>query len=143
MFTRRMLTAGDLMTSDPDVVAPQTSIKEAIVLMNRGKERHLPVVQDGKLIGMVTDRDIRLAVNSPLIDVKPVERLHFMEDIPVERCMTANPQTVTVDTPIYQVAGLLARYKFGAVPVLDGDDLVGIISVIDLLEFLALEPETA
>lgn len=141
MFSHRMLTAGDLMTSDPDTVTPTTSIKDAIVLMNRGKERHLPVVQDGKLIGIITDRDIRLAVNSPLIDVKPLDRLHFMEDVPVEKCMTANPQTVQVNAPIPQVAGLLARYKFGALPVLDGQTLVGIISVIDLLEFMALEPE--
>lgn len=142
MFPTRLLTAGDLMTSDPDVVEPTTNIKEAIILMNRGQERHLPVVENGRLIGIITDRDVRLAVNSPIIDVKPLERLQFMEEMPVAKCMTTNPQTVTVDTPIYKVAQFLARYKFGALPVLENDELVGIITITDLLEHLALEPES-
>lgn len=137
-----MLTVKDLMTYDPDVVAPDTPLKQAIVLMNRARRRQLPVVdENGHLLGIITDRDVRLAVNSPLVDSKPLDRLHLMEEVLVEQCMTPSPRAVNPDTPIYETAEILAKYKFGALPVVEGEELVGIITVTDLLEQMALRPE--
>jgi acetoin utilization protein AcuB len=137
-----MLTANDLMTIDPNIISPQATLREAIVLMNQANNRQLPVVADGKLLGIITDRDIRLAVNSPLKDDDPLERIELLDNFTVKHCMTVDPITIASDTPMYHVAELLSIYKFGALPVVNGEKkLEGIITVTDLLNRMALRPE--
>ncbi len=136
-----MLKVDDLMTIDPDVVAPDVPLRKAIVIMNEYDVRQLPVVKAGKLVGIITDRDIRLAVNSPLVSEEPLERLELINGHKVESAMTTNPVTVTPDMPIYKVADLMATFKYGALPVVNGEDLVGIITVTDLLRQMALKPK--
>ena len=136
-----MLTVQDLMTYDPDTAHINAPLKDVIVMMNRHHRRQFPVLNDeGQLVGIITDRDLRLAVNSPLVHMEPTERLQLIEGVTVGQCMTPNPQTVQPDTPIYEVARLMADYKFGALPVLEDGELVGIITVTDLLEQMALKP---
>ena len=85
------------------------------------------------MIGIVTDRDVRLAVNSPLTTEEPLERLELLNGYKAEDCMTLNPRTVTPETPIHKVAELLSMYKFGALPVVKDDELVGIITDSDFI----------
>ena len=136
-----MLTTNDLMTIDPDIVSPETSLREVVALMNKRNSRQLPVVRDGKLIGIITDRDVRLAVNSPLLTNDPAERIALLDHFTAENCMTRHPKTVTPDTPIHKVAQILSAYKYGALPVVEDDQLMGIITVTDLLNQMALVPE--
>ena len=137
-----MLTTNDLMTIDPDTVLSTTSLSDVVALMNKRGNRQLLVVDEaGKLVGIVTDRDIRLAVNSPLVSDEPLERMEILEKYNAESCMTRDPKTVTSETPIHKVAELLSAYKYGALPVVDKGELVGIITVTDLLNQMALIPE--
>lgn len=136
-----MLTTNDLMTIDPETVARDASLREVVTVMNRANIRQVLVVDGKKLIGIVTDRDVRLAVNSPLTTEEPLERLELLNGHKAEDCMTINPRTVAPDTPIHKVAQLLSMYKFGALPVVANDELVGIITVTDLLNQMALLPE--
>ncbi len=137
-----MLTTNDLMTIDPDTVMPTTSLREVVALMNKMGNRQLLVVDERKmLVGIITDRDIRLAVNSPLVSDEPLERMEILEKYNAESCMTRDPKTVSSDTPIHKVAELLSAYKYGALPVVDNGNLVGIITVTDLLNQMALIPE--
>ena len=137
-----MLTTNDLMTIDPDTVLPTTSLREVVALMNKMGNRQLLIVDEaGKLVGIITDRDIRLAVNSPLVSDEPLERMEILEKYNAESCMTRDPKTVSSDTPIHKVAELLSAYKYGALPVVDKGELVGIITVTDLLNQMALIPE--
>lgn len=131
----------DLMTIDPDVVTPDTPLREAVALMNKHDRRQLLVVQEGKLVGILTDRDIRLAVNSPLLSKEADARSEVLNQFTAVSCMTKNPVTVTPQTPIHEVARILAERKFGALPVVEGEELVGIITVTDLLNWMALIPE--
>ncbi|MEZ4595182.1 MAG: CBS domain-containing protein [Chloroflexota bacterium] len=137
-----MLTTNDLMTIDPETITRDAPLREVVTTMNRANIRQILVVEGKKLIGIVTDRDVRLAVNSPLTTEEPLERLELLNGFKVEDCMTVNPRTVTPDTPIHKVAQLLSMYKFGALPVVNGDELVGIITVTDLLNQMALLPES-
>lgn len=137
-----MLLTNDLMTIDPETVNRDTPLREVVAIMNRANIRQVLVVDDTKLVGIVTDRDIRLAVNSPLTTEEPLERLELLNDYKAEDCMTTNPRTVTSETPIHKVAQLLSMYKFGALPVIDEGKLVGIITVTDLLDQMALLPES-
>jgi acetoin utilization protein AcuB len=110
--------------------------------MNRASIRQVLVVEGKKLIGIVTDRDVRLAVNSPLTTEEPLERLELLNGFKAKDCMTANPRTVSPETPIHKVAQLLSMYKFGALPVVKDNELVGIITVTDLLNQMALLPNS-
>lgn len=136
-----MLTTNDLMTIDPETVTRDMPLREVVSAMNRANIRQILVVDGKKLVGIVTDRDIRLAVNSPLTAEEPLERLELLNDYKAEDCMTENPRTVAPETPIHKVAQLLSMYKFGALPVVKNDELVGIITVTDLLNQMALLPE--
>ena len=136
-----MLTANDLMTVNPITVAPDTPLQELVDIMHQESYRHLPVVEDAQLVGIITDRDVRIQLDSPVLQI---ERLNWAEEISqmtAATCMTTDPITVTPDTPIQQVIELLRAYKFGALPVVDEGVLVGIISTIDLLSYLAALPQ--
>lgn len=132
-----MLTVNDLMTAIPYTVSSDTPLRHVIELMKTEGCRQLPVLEKGKLIGIVTDRDIRLVMNSPMVIHDHWQDEELLDRATAENCMTANPMTVEPDTPAYQAARILSIFKFGALPVVDNGILVGIITVTDFLENFA------
>ena len=135
-----MLRVKDLMSDALEVVSPDAQLHDVLIKMNRAGYRHLPVVVDDKLVGVITDRDLRLAVNSPLVEEeKDLVRESVLEDVRVDQCMTPDPQCVSSDTPAYEVADLLSLNKFGAMPVVDDGKLIGMISYIDFLKHYAAQ----
>jgi acetoin utilization protein AcuB len=134
-----MLTVNDLMTIIPDTVTPETTLRQVIELMKAQSCRQLPVLENSKLVGIVTDRDVRLVMNSPLVLHGRWQDEEILDKMTAESCMTPNPMTVSPDTPAYQAANMLAIYKFGALPVVDNDTLVGIITVTDFLNYFAMQ----
>ena len=132
------MQVADLMSAEPEVVPPDASLHEVLAKMNRSGFRHLPVVDGEVPIGIITDRDIRLAINSPVIGEDAVrERKEALDGISVGECMTPDPQCVASDTPLHEVADLLSLNKFGAMPVVEDGRLVGMISYIDFLKHYA------
>jgi len=132
-----MLTVNDLMTVDPLEIATDTPLRQVIYLMQREGIRQLPVVDNSELVGIITDRDVRLAVDSPVVSQDMPHRKDTIEKFTAETCMTPNPMTVTPELSAYTVAGMLATYKFGSFPVVDHGVLVGIITTSDYLTFFA------
>lgn len=130
-----MLTINDLMTVNPTVVTPDSSLRQVIGLMKREGCRQLPVVENGKLVGIITDRDVRLIVNSPVVHHERKEDEKLLNEVTAESCMTPNPITITPDTPAYRAAEMLSIYKFGALPVVEDGGLVGIVTVTDFLDY--------
>lgn len=136
---RAMLTVKDLMTEIPNTVTPQTPVRQVIEIMKTQACRQLPVLQNGKLVGIVTDRDVRLVMNSPLVLHSRWQDDEILDTITAETCMTPGPMTVSPETPAYKAANMLSIYKFGALPVVDNGLLVGIITVTDFLDYFALQ----
>ncbi len=134
-----MLTVNDLMTEIPNTVTPQTTIRQVVEIMKSQGCRQLPVLLNGKLVGILTDRDVRLVMNSPLILHGRWQDDEILDNITAETCMTPDPMTVSPETPAYQAANMLSIYKFGALPVVDNGVLVGIITVTDFLDYFALQ----
>ncbi len=133
-----MQVVQDMMSDCLEVVGPEASLRDVLKTMNHTGYRHIPVVEKSRLIGIITDRDIRLAVNSPVVeDSIFTSREGVLDELKVQECMTPDPQCVTPDTPLRQVAEMLALNKFGAMPVVENDRLVGIISYIDFLKHYA------
>ncbi len=128
-----MLTVADIMTWNPVTVQRTTTLGEVIGLMKTHACRQVPVVEDGQLIGIVSDRDIRLAMNSPLILHERGDDLTLLNTTTAEVCMTPGPLTIESNAPATQAAALLRRYKFGGLPVLERGRLVGIVTISDIL----------
>lgn len=136
----------DLMTPEPLTVTPDTCLMEVLSLLHNECCRQVPVVDEsGRLVGIITDRDLRLVMGSSVLPLNPNERVAALEEATAASCMTRDPVVVDIDTPFYEVAELLARHKFGAVPVLEDGKLVGIVSTTDFLNFIAgtCRPEVA
>lgn len=132
-----MLTVNDLMTVTPLTITSATPLRQVIYLMQREGIRQIPVVDNGELVGIITDRDVRLAVDSPVVSQDMPHRKDIIEKFTAETCMTPDPMTVTPEMSAYAVAEMLATYKFGSFPVMDKGTLVGIITVSDYLTFFA------
>ncbi len=126
-----MLVVRDLMLENPATVSPETSMPAVIALMREHDCKQLPVVNSaGKVVGIITHRDCCLVANIPIID-----------DMTVADCMTAEPITVDPDMPAFRAASFLSTYKFGAVPVVENGDLVGMLTTSHFLYHFALKGE--
>src|SRR5574341_2222197 len=123
----------DCMTVEPPTVGPWDSLQKVIELLRRRDVRSVPVIEEGKLVGIVTDRDTRqVAPAYPLFrDEEEIRR--YTENLKVTAAMTADPMTISPDAPLVQAARMMETYRINSLPVVDGDRLVGMISVMDLL----------
>jgi acetoin utilization protein AcuB len=128
-----MFVVDKWMTRDVITVPPHEKIIDAFELMQGRGIRHLPVIEDGELKGLVTDRDIRLAlIPSPLST--PEDRMYHLGALErVDEIMATDLITVAPTTTIEEAAKLMAHYKIGAVPVVGQGKLVGILTETDIL----------
>lgn len=130
--------ARDIMSSPPITVTPATSLPAATALMREKRIRHLPVVENGRLVGIVSRGDLREASITAGINADSYE-LHFMlSQLTVGKLMTRKVFTVTPDAPIVHIVELMTEHKIAGLPVVDeSDTLVGIVTESDLLKLLA------
>lgn len=134
----------ELISGPPISIPPETPILEARRVMQTRAIRHLLVVEDGRLVGIVTDRDIRLNMPSPATTLSVWEINYLLARLTVREVMTASVIVVEPDRDAHAAAALLISEKIGALPVVDGDRLVGIVTETDFLrafvEHAALVP---
>jgi CBS domain-containing protein len=122
----------DVMTKSPLSVTPQETVGQADELMTENKIRQLPVVNDGALVGIVTDRDIRSFLSGSLLST-PGEREKALH-VKVRDVMTTEPLTVAPDDELQEAVELLIEEKIGGIPVVDeAEGLVGIVTYVDVL----------
>lgn len=126
----------DIMTRNPVTVTPRNAIRTAINLMREGGYRRLPVVDRGRLVGIITDRDLRRAANSPFVVREQWYDNFILDHIEVGSCMTPNPMTIEPRASIADAARLMRNHKIGGLPVVADGQLVGIVTETDLLDFL-------
>lgn len=147
------LKARDIMTPDPITVTPEAGVVEAARLMTDNNVGALPVVDDGRLVGLVTEgdlimQDVRIEYPTyiQLLDgfiMYPPAHARFEHELKkavaatVEDVMTAEPVTVSADAPIEDVATLLSEQDVSRLPVLDAGRLVGIVSKHDIVRAIA------
>lgn len=130
----------EIMTADPITVDPETPVFEAQNLMRSKRIRHLLIVEGGRLVGMITDRDIRLNLPSKATSLSVWEVNYLLARLTVGSTMTKAVMVVSPDWDVAPAARLMLQHKIGALPVMDGETLVGIVTETDLLRaFVALE----
>ena len=123
----------DLMTADPITTRAEASVLEARQLMMDKHIRHLLITEGSKLLGMVTDRDIRLTPPSPAPSLSVWEISYRLAGLVVASVMTKSLVIVSPRQDAREAALLMLDHKIGALPVVDGGRLVGIITETDLL----------
>jgi CBS domain-containing protein len=126
------LKVRDVMTPDPLTLAPEETLMEALQTMRLRRIRRIPIVLGDKLVGLLTEGDLKRAEPSTLSDTQE----HFtqvMEGTPVSRIMIQNLVTTTADAPLREAAQILYTNKYGALPVVEGERLIGILTDNDLI----------
>jgi len=126
------------MTSPVTSLSSSASLLEAGLLLRGGRIRHIPIIDDGQLVGILSDRDIQRCTPSMLTRVTAEEYNSIFEDTPVSRVMTRDPQHVSPDTPLHAAAAILRSQKLGCLPVVENGQVVGIITKDDMLAALLL-----
>ena len=112
------------MSRNPVAISPEASIQEAIELMKKHSIRHLPVVEgEVRLVGWITDTDLRGVLIASMI-----------EELTVGDVMIAAPVTVSSSDVLEKAALLITEHRIGGMPVLENGKLVGVITVVDILE---------
>ena len=125
------------MTTVLVTVRPDAPVAEAQHLMRHRRIRHLPVVEGGRLAGIITDRDVRTTLPSPATSLAAGEIRYLLDRLLVERVMTRSVITIGPDASIAEAVGLVLAHRIGALPVTENDRLVGIITETDLLRAFA------
>jgi acetoin utilization protein AcuB len=133
------MLVGERMSKPVISVPPEMPITDALNLMKKERIRRVPVVKDGKLAGIVSDKDLLNASPSPVTTLSIWEMNYLLSKVTIEDVMSKNVMTVTEDTPIEQAARIMADNKIGGLPVMDDGHVTGIITETDLFKvFLEL-----
>ncbi|MCS7221935.1 MAG: CBS domain-containing protein [Anaerolineae bacterium] len=126
----------DVMSHPPIVIDPEATLKEAEVLMEEERIRRLPVVNaEGRLVGIVSRSDVRegLSISSAGNPYAPDAQEHWLT---VADVMTTEVVTVTPETPLWQAAELMLKHKIGGLPVVEGGEVVGMITESDIFKLV-------
>ena len=127
----------DIMQHDVATLDASDRLDLADDIMRLGRIRHLPILSRGRLVGILSQRDLfRAAVSSVLQVARPTER-EWLGKIPVAAVMTPDPFTVGPETSVRTAVAVMMERKIGCLPVVDRGQLVGIVSETDCLRYLA------
>lgn len=130
---------GDRMSRPVISVSPETPISDALVMFKKEHIRRAPVMKDGKLVGIVSEKDLLNASPSSATTLSVWEMNYLISKVKVKNVMTKKVVTVNRDTPIEEAARIMADKKIGGLPVVDGERVVGMITETDLFKvFLEL-----
>ena len=116
------------MTTSPHTIGSDQTIAKAASLMSEYRIRHLPVLRGGRLLGVLSDRDVKLIES--FRDVDPSKTT-------VDEAMTEQPYTVEPDAPLDQVVRTMAEKKLGSAVIMQNHKVVGIVTTVDVCQALA------
>jgi acetoin utilization protein AcuB len=126
------MQVSELMTPSPRTLDVTATVRDAVVLMNELDVRHLPVMDEGDLVGIISDRDVKSALGAEATDVDAYAR---QLDSPVSRLMSSYVITVGPEDELGDAIDVMLENRLGNVPVIaeDPPTLVGVLSYVDIL----------
>lgn len=122
------------MTANPFTVTPENTVPEAVAVMQKHSVRHLPVVSDGRVVGVLSHSDIAAASPSPATSFSAGEITYLLAKLKVAKVMTRHPITIGPDALLEEAAVLMRDNKIEMLPVVEGDELVGVITESAILD---------
>ncbi|GJQ37023.1 MAG: hypothetical protein JETCAE01_30330 [Anaerolineaceae bacterium] len=127
---------GERMSHPVITVTPETPVHDALAMFRNERIRRAPVVKDGKMLGIVAERDLLNASPSPVTSLSVWEMNYMISKVTVKQVMSKKVITVDFDTPIEEAARIMADKKIGGLPVMRSGKMVGIITETDLFKIL-------
>jgi CBS domain-containing protein len=131
------LRVRDIMGKTLVTISVSETLSTVEDIMTLGHVRHMPVVRGGKLVGVVSERDLLRASLSVLSKHRGEERRAFLHVVEIARVMSAPPIVIGPDASIDEAARVMAEKKIGCLPVVDGEDLLGMVTETDVLRCVA------
>jgi len=135
----RTYYVADWMSTPPILARPTTTLADAQRMMEHRHVRRLPVVQDRRLVGIVTWGDLRAAQPSAATTLSVYEWRALLEQATIAECMTRDPITIAADAPVLDAAQHMLKYKISGLPVMEDGRVVGVITESDLFRLLLAE----
>lgn len=126
----------DMMTKNPITVDSETLVIDAQKIMKENNIRRLPVVDKGKLLGIITKHDLLEASPSPATSLSVHELNYLLSKMKVKEIMKRNPVTLTPETPFEEALKIGQEKRIGSFPVVENGKLVGIATESDIVRFL-------
>src|SRR5262249_33396270 len=131
---RQVMLVADVMQAPVLTVTPKTTLPQAMRLVQHRGIRHLPVVEDDTLVGIVSDRDLKRAMASPATSLEAHELRYLLDAVTMDEIMTRAIITVGRTIPIEEAARLMVKERVSALPVTERGRLIGIVTETDVLE---------
>ncbi len=122
------------MTPNPQLVKKKTPVMEAMNILREGGYRRLPIVSKGKLVGIVTDKDLKNATPSQATTLSVYELNYLLSKLTVKDVMVFPVITVGANDTIEKAALLMEEHKISGLPVMEGDRVVGMLTITDMLK---------
>ena len=129
-------TVREIMMGSPVTLTPEATLDLANDVISLGRIRHIPVVDGGKLVGLLSERDLIGAAANRIFNLKQKSRSALLKNELVKNVMKKNVVTVSPETPIKDAARLMADKKIGCVPVMSEGSLVGLVTTTNILRYL-------
>ena len=127
------------MTPNPKMVSSKTPVMEAMQILREGGFRRLPVVDNDKLIGIATDKDLKEASPSKATTLSVYELNYLLSKLTVKDVMKSPVYTVAPNDPIEKAALIMEEHKIGGLPVVENEKVVGLLTITDMLStFIAV-----
>ncbi|HWO42522.1 MAG TPA: CBS domain-containing protein [Candidatus Eisenbacteria bacterium] len=126
----------DIMMGSPVTLRSEDTLNLANDVISLGRIRHIPIVDDGRLVGLLTERDLLGAAAITIFGLKQKTKSALLSSHRIRDVMKKKVVTVSPDTPIKEAAHLMAQKKIGCVPVVADGVLVGLVTITDLLRYV-------
>jgi CBS domain-containing membrane protein len=139
----KRLKVKDIMTSDVVALDEDENLEIAEYVMNKRRIRHLPVVNGKKLVGLVTHRDLLSAKVSSLAEMEPEDSINLSFSVKAADIMSKKVQIVSPEASLLEAARILKDNKYGCLPVVEGESLVGILTEADFIDIVIRALERA
>jgi CBS domain-containing membrane protein len=126
----------EIMTGSPVTLKPEDTLDLANDVISLGRIRHMPVVEDGRLVGLLSERDLIGAAATTIFGLKQKRKSALLKTVLIKDVMKKRVISVKPDTPIKDAAHLMADKKIGCVPVVESGTLVGLLTTTDILRYV-------
>jgi CBS domain-containing membrane protein len=126
----------EIMMGNPVTLKPGDTLDLANDIISLGRIRHIPVVEDGRLVGLLSERDLIGAAATEIFGLKQKRKSALLKTVLIKDVMKKKVITTNPDTPIKDAAHLMADKKIGCVPVIESGTLVGLLTTTDILRYV-------
>ena len=126
----------EIMMGSPVTLKPEDTLDLANDVISLGRIRHIPVLAEGRLVGLLSERDLIGAAANQIFGLKQKSKSALLKTVLIKDIMKKKVVTVTPDTPIKDAAHLMATKKIGCVPVVTDGALVGLLTTTDILRYV-------